>query len=279
MRIHIINEVTVRMSGSYGFQIMAKSSLMKSMDDKAYIRPGTSEGPEKNRNVKILTLDGTGARKLPKYDWPERLVYQIPAAHRIIEKEGVIMDDGSQKLITKNELHVVVVRPKAYVSSTGTSWANETHRLRCEYPDVHEVPVSGDQSVSYSANFRRFCATDQCDIFMLNDMTMMEDLQKMKLQGPCIHQSYELKRLEHFLHRKEIAFAEVDLKRAVLCEGEGTLVDEIKRYLTPLTTHCSKLAEIIKEATELSSYEELQTQAQEVLTFLESLRLPQVKPR
>ena len=191
------------------------------------------------------------------------------------------MDDGSQKLITKSELHVVVVRPKAYVSSTGTSWANETHRLRCEYPDVHEVPVSGDQSVSYSANFRRFCATVQCDIFMLNDMTMMEDLQKMKLQGPCIHQSYELKRLEHFLHRKEIAFAEVDLKMAVLCEGEGTLVDEIKRYLTPLTTHCSKLAEIIKEARrpELSSYEELQTQAQEVLTFLESLRLPQVKPR
>jgi hypothetical protein len=58
---------------------------------------------------------------LQKYDWPERLVYQTPAAHRIIEKEGVIMDDGSQKLITKNELHVVVVRPKAYVSSTGTS--------------------------------------------------------------------------------------------------------------------------------------------------------------
>lgn len=58
---------------------------------------------------------------------------------------------------------------------------------------------------------------------MLNDMTMTEDLQKMHLQGPCIHQSYELKRLEHFLHRTDIACAEVELlKTEVLCEAERT---------------------------------------------------------
>lgn len=102
------------------------------------------EGLEKTRNVKILTLGGAGARQLPKYDWPVRLVYQTPGAHGIIEKEGVIMDDESQKLITKSETHVVVVRPKAYTSSSGTTWANETHRLRCEYPDDHEVKPGPD---------------------------------------------------------------------------------------------------------------------------------------
>ncbi|EDO46041.1 predicted protein [Nematostella vectensis] len=107
-----------------------KFSFIKSMDDKAYIRPGTSEGLEKTRNTKILTLSGEGARQLPKYDWPEKAVYQTPAAHRIMEKESITMDDGSEKLITVNDNHIVIVRPKSYVPSSGTMWANETHRLR-----------------------------------------------------------------------------------------------------------------------------------------------------
>ena len=50
-------------------------------DDKAYLRPGTSEGFEKTRNIRILTLANEGAKQLPKYDWPERMMYQTPATH------------------------------------------------------------------------------------------------------------------------------------------------------------------------------------------------------
>lgn len=52
----------------------AKYALLHSMDDKAYIRPGTSEGCEKTRRVRILNLVDEGAKHLPKYDWPESLV-------------------------------------------------------------------------------------------------------------------------------------------------------------------------------------------------------------
>ena len=68
--------------------------FMRSTDDKAYLRPGTSEGFEKSRNVRILTLtDVNRARALPKYDWPEKPVYITPAAHRIFTKKGSIKDD------------------------------------------------------------------------------------------------------------------------------------------------------------------------------------------
>ena len=61
----------------------------RSIDDKAYVRPGTSEGFEKSRNVRIVTLvDETKSRKLPKYDFPERLMYVTPATHKILRKEG-----------------------------------------------------------------------------------------------------------------------------------------------------------------------------------------------
>ncbi|CAH3023182.1 unnamed protein product [Porites evermanni] len=51
-------------------------------------------GFENSRNVRILTLtDVNRARALPKYDWPEKLVYITPAAHRIFTKKGSIKDD------------------------------------------------------------------------------------------------------------------------------------------------------------------------------------------
>ena len=41
-----------------------------------------------------MTLtDVNRARALPKYDWPEKLVYITPAAHRIFTKKGSIKDD------------------------------------------------------------------------------------------------------------------------------------------------------------------------------------------
>ncbi len=65
---------------------MAKFAYVVSEDDKAYVRPGTSEGFEKTRNIRILSTSNSNARKLPKYDWPEKQMYQTPGAHRIIEK-------------------------------------------------------------------------------------------------------------------------------------------------------------------------------------------------
>ena len=50
-----------------------KYCFAQSFDDKAYLRPGTSEGFEKTRNVKILTLANEGEQQVPKYDWPEQM--------------------------------------------------------------------------------------------------------------------------------------------------------------------------------------------------------------
>ena len=69
---------------------------MRSTDphDKAYMRPSTSEGFDKARNIRISTLsDEAKARKLPKYDWLENLVYVTPESHRIFTKTGITVQD------------------------------------------------------------------------------------------------------------------------------------------------------------------------------------------
>ena len=129
--------------------------LIESTDDKACIRPGTSEGLEKTRNVRIMTrTDVEKARKLPKYDWPVKEVYQTPASHRIFTKRSEMVND-EEKLVTDSDHHFAFVRPKSIIGSSGTVWASETVNLRQLYPEIYEV-----ESVehTYSKPFRQMCA-------------------------------------------------------------------------------------------------------------------------
>ncbi len=104
----------------FGQESAANSHLcfMRSIDDKAYLRPGTSEGFQNTRNQKILTLtDVEKAKQLPKYDWPEKLVYQTPGSHRIFTKTPTMPDDinNEEKLLTEDDDHFVFIRPKAII--------------------------------------------------------------------------------------------------------------------------------------------------------------------
>lgn len=54
------------------------------------------------RNQRILTLtDLEKARSVPKYNLPEKLVYQTPAAHRIFTKTSTMSSAGEEKLQMK----------------------------------------------------------------------------------------------------------------------------------------------------------------------------------
>lgn len=65
--------------------------FMRGTDDKVYLRPDTYEGFDKARNLKILTSsDDSKARKLPKYDWPEKMVYVTPGSPRIFPRSSVV---------------------------------------------------------------------------------------------------------------------------------------------------------------------------------------------
>ena len=83
---------------------------MRSIDDKAYLCPGTSEGFSNTRNQRILTpTDVDKARPFPQYDWPKKLVYQTPGAHRIFSKSSTMSDIGEEKLLTEEDSHFVFV--------------------------------------------------------------------------------------------------------------------------------------------------------------------------
>ena len=136
---------------------------MRSIDDKAYLRPGTSEGCSKTRNSQILTMSAEAkAHKLPNYDWPESQMYITPSTHRILTQEPVVID-GKEKLLMENDRHIVVTLPKAYVDSSGNTWANETERLHLLHPDEFRAK---DLGKSYSKHFPFLCAAVHDNVFL-----------------------------------------------------------------------------------------------------------------
>lgn len=109
------------------------------MDDKAYLRPETSEGAKGARQQTILQpSDETLARALPVHDYPEVSVYITPSAFRLIRKKTEVVDD-KVTLIADTDDSIVVVEPKAYVPTHASTWASNSMRLRWEKPNLHEA--------------------------------------------------------------------------------------------------------------------------------------------
>jgi hypothetical protein len=142
-------------------------------------------------------LADEGAKQLPKYDWPESLVYQTPSAHRVMTKRaGNIADDVST--LASSDEHFVVVRPKAIVDSSGTTCASEVVRLRFDYPESFEITTTGSE---YSTAERSYVARVQYTVYQYLDMCMEEDIEKITDDRMCPHRAYEIQRLDHLLAR------------------------------------------------------------------------------
>lgn len=174
------------------------------MDDKAYLRPGTSEGFSKVRNSRILTVSASDrARKLPKYDWPERLVYVTPSTHRVFTKNPVCIND-EEKLVMDTGRHFVVIHPKAIVDSSGTI---RGPTLRLQFPDDFEVDPVIVESPVYSKGFRTLCAALRDDIYLFSDMTEKDDILKVGLlKIDDKYRAYENRRIDHLEARREKAW-------------------------------------------------------------------------
>ena len=109
------------------------------------------------------------------------MMYQTPATHRILNREGIDVN-GEEKLVSVADQHFVFIRPKQIVDSSGTTWANETHRLRCEFPDSFEVVT--DKCIT-SKEVRSFTSALHGDVYLFRDMSEKDDIEKLTSSSSC----------------------------------------------------------------------------------------------
>ena len=132
-------------------------------------------------------------------------MYQTLATHRLLNKEGVEVN-GKEKLVSTGDKHIVVVRPKQIVDSSPTTWANETFRLRCSYPDYFEIDVE----TVVSREMRAFLSRLQGDVFLFSDMSVRSDIGNVTSSLECEHRAYEKKHANHLIWHR-ICKAETEL--------------------------------------------------------------------
>ena len=111
-------------------------------------------------------------------------------------KRAVCIGD-EESTLTEADDHFVVVRPKAIIDSSGTTWASEIVQLRILFPDTFEVLLPSESPLS--ARVRGELAKLQYRVFQYMDMTTEMDILKVSTEDTCKHRMYELKRLKYLM--------------------------------------------------------------------------------
>lgn len=252
-----------------------KYALIKSMDDKAYVRPGTSVGfRDTKRGGTFQPSDSDLARKLPKYDWVKEEVYVTPSTHRIFVKEPKAVGNKEAYVMSEDE-SFVFMRPKAQVGSSGTVWSSEDFELRANRPDLYEVPGSGS---SFCITFRSFCTRVRDKVKHFTLTTTQRDVMAVGEDAECIFRNYETKRIEHTSEYLERAADKCNFTK--MSEAEVQHCIKIQRMLQSAVSSMNSLPKSANTKAELwNKYQVVITECEEILAVLGDMHLPETKPR
>ena len=96
-----------------------KDGLVLSMDDKAYLRPGTDVGVRNVKAGRIYVSDPEKQRKLPQHDFSNPQVHITPSSFRFMTGYQEIIE-GKLHPVNDIDQTVLSVRPKHYIGSSGS---------------------------------------------------------------------------------------------------------------------------------------------------------------
>lgn len=252
-----------------------KHTVIKSMDDKAYVRPGTSVG---FRDVKKSGIfqpsDPQAARQLPKYDWVVKEVYVTPATHRVFTKEPRVVGEKQAYVMSEDD-SFVFMRPKAQVGSSGTVWSSEDYEIRSDRPDLYEVSGSGS---SYSMTFRGFCSMVQAKINHFIVSTTEEDITSISKDKDCSFRSFEEKRILNATEYLERAGAKCDLMK--LSDFEVQQSAKIQETIFCVSSSMKSVLRSAHIGAQLwEDYQSILQECKTLLSKIGDLNLPKCKSR
>ena len=173
-------------------------AIIESRDDHAFLCPGTSVGLQGSRvqNVLIPVAEEKSC-KLPKYDF-------------LKQKCIALVGDKEQMVIDCHEHHVFH-RPKHYVDSSGTTWANVEMELR------HISTKYDVKSSQYSSQFMQLCRRLRDDTFYYLETNIKQDYTRSSVHE--LSTTYEKRRIEH-LKKMDLYF---HLMSTILCKKSKIL--------------------------------------------------------
>ena len=233
-RAHVLN-ANLTMFG----EGQKENSLLISMDDKAYLWPGTDVGVRDTKAGVIYDVcEPEKQKQLPQHDFNQAQVNQTPASFRFIWQHNEKIEE-KEELTSDQDQSIVIIRPKYYIGSCGSVWASNYMRLSHELPMLFQEASSGNND--YSTEFRKLVTFSHDVLFYFVDLTMKEDVICATPQTGYQHYCYEDEKLAWIKNQLDeiMGIWKEDKERAN--ESEETLANELLEKLISIKENAVSL--------------------------------------
>ena len=266
-RAHVLNAKLTMFSES-----QKKHSLVVSMDDKAYLRPGTDVGARNTKAGVIYDVcDPNEQKKLPQHDFNNPEVNQTPASFRLI-KQHIENIQGKEELISDLDQSLVIIRPKYFIGSGGSVWASDYMRLCYEVPQLFQ---ENPQNTSLSLELQRLAIRSHDVVYYFTDLTMEEDVAT---ETGCKYCCYEQEKLTWF--QNQITDVIIQYKEAVHLEAEQKIGSELLEKLSGLQKKAASVqAQLLTHVQQGKLWDvtkDILSDCQQYLSGLDHLRCPKI---
>lgn len=112
-------------------------AVRRALDDKAYVRCGTSEGFSRPLHRPLQVSED--AFDLPSSDYPDTVGYVSPGVILLVNEMKEVEYKERDKFTLTDCTVTVTCKPKHIYQSTATNWQNDLFSVRYLYRDEHEV--------------------------------------------------------------------------------------------------------------------------------------------
>ena len=237
-RAHVKNYT--RFSFSRSSVVHGKNLVVRrAIDDKAYIRCGTSEGFCRPLHTPVQMNTGPDSHfQLPTADYPDPVGYVSPGVVLLVNNMKETEHKGRDKFVSDDVSVYVNCKPKHIYPSTATNWANDLFLVRYRFQYEHEMSAIEDSSTLNTDCLKKvlpYLVAVRDSIFQFELMTIKEDYEKVAQGGD--HLSRELLRVSILLKRLEVALSTLEEFRQL------PSVEKLTKYLSLLVEHLKCIRE------------------------------------
>ena len=114
--------------------------LRLAIDDKCYLRCGTSEGFSRPLHRPLQLAKEEFKFELPSSDYPKKTGYVSPGVILMVNEQTETEYNRRDRYVPRDVTVSVTCKPKVYYPSNATNWANDLYASRLLFREEHELP-------------------------------------------------------------------------------------------------------------------------------------------
>lgn len=119
-----------------------KHLIRRGIDDKAYVRSGTSEGFSRPLHPPVQPT--VTPFQIPSSDYPDTVGYVSPGVILLVNDMEEVSHDGNDMFKPEDVTVTVTCKPKYVYPSSATNWANDMFAVRYLFRKEHEQPENAN---------------------------------------------------------------------------------------------------------------------------------------